>query len=176
MFMHRGDSVGEGESSVYFLANKKTRYEPCGNLLDKLSSRLTDQAIVITDSSNTSIGPLRRFYRSKLKGCEAFKHLRGGMPSIVSVFAGPVWAGWFTAWFGPPLNNACSADDKPYPPAYLPVAMSQTFNSPGALSMDPPAEANSRPSGLNATEWTNRVFPLRVVRILPEATSRKLTL
>src|SRR3954466_2039521 len=76
--------------------------------------------------------------------------------------------------FGPPLNVAYSEDDKPHVPAYLPAATSQTFNSPGALAMDPPAEANSRPSGLNATDLTASV-PLRVARSLPVAASQSLT-
>src|SRR5690349_16137802 len=72
-----------------------------------------------------------------------------------------------------------SEDDSVIPvahlPAYLPVAMSQTFNSPGSLTIDPPAEANILPSGLNATERTMPVCPLRVARSLPVVTSHSLT-
>src|SRR5262245_30746565 len=59
--------------------------------------------------------------------------------------------------------------------AYLPVAMSQTFNSPGLPKVDPPAEANLLPSGLNATDMTAWVCPWRVARSLPMATSQILT-
>ena len=101
VFMHRGDSPGQGGSNAYFLANKRTRYEPCGNLLDKLSSRLTDRAIVITDGSNTSIGPLCRFHGSELGGPDAFNRLqmctfnRGGFR----------WCciGWLNRRYGPTL-------------------------------------------------------------------------
>ena len=48
-----------------------------------------------------------------------------------------------TAWFGLPLNYACPAKDKPHPPAYLSLATSQSFSSPGALAMVPPAEAKA---------------------------------
>lgn len=58
--------------------------------------------------------------------------------------------------------------------AYLPVAMSQTFNSPGSLAIDPPAEANILPSGLNATDSIAWV-PWRVARSFPVATSQNLT-
>ena len=57
-------------------------------------------------------------------------------------------------WLGSPLNKAYPAEGTPYLTAYLRVAMSQTFNSPGSLSIDPPAEANILPSGLNATDHT----------------------
>lgn len=60
-------------------------------------------------------------------------------------------------------------------PAYLPVAMSQTFNSPGSLTIYPLAEANILPSGLNATDHTAWACPLRVARSLPVATSQNLT-
>src|SRR5262245_62296774 len=52
--------------------------------------------------------------------------------------------------------------------------MSQTFNSPGSLSVDPPAAANILPSGLNATDLTASV-PLWVTLSLPLATSQSLT-
>ena len=101
VFMHRGDSIGEGGSNVYFLANKKRRYEPCGNLLDKLSSRLTDRAMVISDGSNTHIGPLCRFHGSELDGHDAFNRLQGCSFSR----AGFRWScvGWLSRRYGPTL-------------------------------------------------------------------------
>jgi hypothetical protein len=49
--------------------------------------------------------------------------------------------------------------------AYLPVATSQSFNSPG-LPKDPPAEATVLPSGLYATDRTASACPRRVARSL----------
>jgi hypothetical protein len=49
--------------------------------------------------------------------------------------------------FGPPLNKAYPAEDKPHLPAYLPVATSQSL-----AVLSPLTEAKVLPSGLNATE------------------------
>jgi hypothetical protein len=71
IFMHRGDSPGEGGSKVYFLANMNARHEPCGRLFDKLSRKLADRALIITDGSNTHMKRLKALHRQEVDGPEA---------------------------------------------------------------------------------------------------------
>lgn len=101
VFMHRGDSPGEGGSHVYFLANKKTAYEPCGNLFDKLACRLRDKALIISDGSNSSIREVRRFHNKSKEGPEAFSYHQGRCFS----FGGFLWTcvGWLSRKYGPTL-------------------------------------------------------------------------
>jgi hypothetical protein len=75
VFVHRGDSQGEGGSNVYFLANKKRDHEPVSNLFDKLSRKLADPAIVISDGSNAKPNFLKKFHRSQTSGAEAYNDL-----------------------------------------------------------------------------------------------------
>jgi hypothetical protein len=63
VFMHRGDSQGEGGSNVWFLANRRRDHEPVSNLWDKISIRLADQSIVVTDGSNCRIRQIRALKR-----------------------------------------------------------------------------------------------------------------
>ena len=48
VFVHRGDSPGDGGSNTYFLANKNLRHEPLSRLFDKLTQKLTDRALIIS--------------------------------------------------------------------------------------------------------------------------------
>jgi hypothetical protein len=75
VFVHRGDSPGEGGSSAYFLDNKKRDHEPLGNLYDKLSQKLTDPAIVISDGSNARPKFLKKFHRREISDEDAFSRL-----------------------------------------------------------------------------------------------------
>jgi hypothetical protein len=59
MFMHRGDSPGEGGSNVFYLDNRKTSYQPISNLLDLIKRKLTVPALIASDGSNTNISELR---------------------------------------------------------------------------------------------------------------------
>lgn len=59
MFMHRGDSPGEGGSNVFYLANRKTNHKPISNLLDLIKCKLTVPAFIASDGSNTNIPELR---------------------------------------------------------------------------------------------------------------------
>jgi hypothetical protein len=101
VFMHRNDSAGDGGSKVFFLANKTTRYEPCGQLFRKLASRLTSRALIITDGSNSSIGFLRRFHWKDISGARAFAHHRNREYE----FGGFRWSciGWLSRGNGPTL-------------------------------------------------------------------------
>jgi hypothetical protein len=58
MFMHRGDSSGEGGSNVFYLANRKTSHQPISNLLDLIKRKLTVPAFIASDGSNTNIPEL----------------------------------------------------------------------------------------------------------------------
>jgi hypothetical protein len=52
IFMHRGDSTGEGGSDLWFLSEKS------GNgYWQLLSSKLADRALIVTDGSNADIFP-----------------------------------------------------------------------------------------------------------------------
>lgn len=75
-FVHRGDSPGECGSNVYFLSNKKARHEPCSNLFDKIATKLSDRALVITDGSNTDFKFLRKHHHSQILSQEAFLERR----------------------------------------------------------------------------------------------------
>jgi hypothetical protein len=80
VFVHRGDSPGEGGSNVYFLANRHRDYEPTSNLFDKLAQKLSDHALVLSDGSNADPDFLKRFHRDKISGAEAYALLRGQPP------------------------------------------------------------------------------------------------
>ena len=58
VFMHRGDSFGDGGSAVSFLANRPRRHAPLANLLAQIETRLADFALVVSDGSNTALKPL----------------------------------------------------------------------------------------------------------------------
>jgi hypothetical protein len=58
MFMHRGDSSGDGGSNVFYLANRRTSYRPISNLLDLIKRKMTAPACIASDGSNTSIAEL----------------------------------------------------------------------------------------------------------------------
>ena len=59
MFMHRGDSSGEGGSNVFYLANRRTSHGPISNLLNLLKRKITVPALIASDGSNTDISALR---------------------------------------------------------------------------------------------------------------------
>lgn len=58
MFMHRGDSTGDGGSNVFYLANRRTSYPPLSNLMNVLKRKLVYPALIASDGSNTSIRQL----------------------------------------------------------------------------------------------------------------------
>jgi hypothetical protein len=101
VFMHRGDSSGEGGSGIQFLANKTASFEPCGMLFEKLSEKLTDTALIISDGSNSYIPWVSQFHNKSVSGGEAYaRHMnqeyRFGKFSWVCV-------GWLTNRYGPTL-------------------------------------------------------------------------
>lgn len=60
VFVHRSDSAGEGGSNMWFLANRERSHPPLSRLWDKLSVRLADRAIVVSDGSLTAFSFLKR--------------------------------------------------------------------------------------------------------------------
>jgi hypothetical protein len=58
MFLHRGDSPGEGGSNVFYLANRRTSHEPISNLMNVLKRKLGYPALIASDGSNTTIPEL----------------------------------------------------------------------------------------------------------------------
>jgi hypothetical protein len=76
VFVHRGDSPGEGGSNAYFLGNRKRSYEPLSNLFDKLALKLCNPALVVSDGSNADAAFLKAFHHQKISGAQAFDILR----------------------------------------------------------------------------------------------------
>jgi hypothetical protein len=101
VFMHRGDSLGDGGSARYFLANKHSSYPPVGHLFDKLSHCLTYKALIISDGSNTDIPHLKKNHNSNIGGYEAFTDLK----TKEFLFGEFVWqcVGWLSRRYGPTL-------------------------------------------------------------------------
>jgi hypothetical protein len=101
VFMHRGDSPGEAGSNVYFLANKNSRHEPCGRLFDKLSRKLDDRVLIITDGSNTGLKRLKAFHRQDIAGPAAYSVAA----KLGFVYGGFSWqcVGYMSNRYGPTL-------------------------------------------------------------------------
>ena len=58
MFLHRGDSSGEGGSGTCFLSNNRMSHLPLSMLLNVLKSKLVYPSFIGSDGSNTSIQQL----------------------------------------------------------------------------------------------------------------------
>lgn len=101
VFMHRGDSKGEGGSDCYFLANKKASFKSCNRLLDKLEVKLKDQAIIISDGSNSKIPWLSIFHHKDVTGRDAYLHHQFKLYQYGSY----IWIciGWLGSRYGPTL-------------------------------------------------------------------------
>ena len=59
LFLHRGDSSGEGGSNVHFFGNRQTSHPPLANLFDVIKRKLRYPAVLASDGSNVSIPALR---------------------------------------------------------------------------------------------------------------------
>jgi hypothetical protein len=60
VFVHRGDSLGEGGSGVWFLANMTARHQPLSRLLDVIGAKLRYPALIGSDGSNTRLVQLKQ--------------------------------------------------------------------------------------------------------------------
>jgi hypothetical protein len=72
MFLHRGDSTGEGGSNTWFLANLRMRHLPLSMLMNAIKSKLAYPALIGSDGSNTQIRNLREAARGD-DGVEQFR-------------------------------------------------------------------------------------------------------
>lgn len=79
VFVHRRDGMGDGGSNMWFLGNVKKRHEPLSDLWDKLSGRLADKAILISDGSLTRF----KFIQAAVSGQR--------VPNQVHYFSGFLW-------------------------------------------------------------------------------------
>lgn len=59
VFFHRGDSMGEGGSDAWFLANRRRNHPPLSHLFRTLKRKLAYPALIVSDGSNTDFGPLK---------------------------------------------------------------------------------------------------------------------
>jgi hypothetical protein len=101
VFMHRGDSLGEGGSGVSFLANKKSSYEQTSKLFEKLSERLANRALVVSDGSNSKIPWVNRYFNKDIDSIDAYQELAAGVYEYGSF----LWkvVGWMSKRNGPTL-------------------------------------------------------------------------
>jgi hypothetical protein len=101
VFMHRGDSMGEGGSNTWFLAMRKRTFEPCSELFSKLAKKLADRALIISDGSNTRLKQLSQFHSTETSSQDAYEHLR----KECFVWGGFRWqcVGWMSERYGPTL-------------------------------------------------------------------------
>lgn len=77
VFVHRGDSAGEGGSNVSFFRDHASDHPSCGHLLSTLSRKLSPSTLIITDGSNTS-NFLAKFHRRRreVSSAEAYEEMR----------------------------------------------------------------------------------------------------
>lgn len=76
VFVHRGDSAGEGGSNVCYLGNRRRRHIPLSNLFEKLTRKLAARALIVSDGSNARVRFVRKFNRTNVEGREAYESLR----------------------------------------------------------------------------------------------------
>lgn len=70
VFVHTGDSPGEGGSDLWFLSESPTgEYQPAG-LFDRLGPKLADQALIVSDGSNCDIARASSQYCNRAAGSE----------------------------------------------------------------------------------------------------------
>jgi hypothetical protein len=93
VFTHRFDTPYEGGSNVWFLANRPKDHEPLANLWSKLSSRLADRALVISDGSLTDFRFL--FPDGSISSLDDYRNRRAAEPIIHDGFT------WTCAGFLP---------------------------------------------------------------------------
>ena len=101
VFVHRGDSPGEGGSNQRFFSNGLKRFEPLSRTRDRLFARLMDRAIVVSDGSLVDRRFLRRFHNDPIKCEDAFAHHFGRTYN----WCGFQWEviGWVGERYGPTL-------------------------------------------------------------------------
>ena len=75
VFFFRGDCPvsGEASSGIRYISNSKRRHEPISMLWNKLSQRMSDRALVVTDGSNADPKFLKMHYNCPIDGSVAAK-------------------------------------------------------------------------------------------------------
>lgn len=76
MFLHRGDSGGEGGSGVSYFANRRMKHAPISCLFNTIKRKLATPALLASDGSNTSIPEL---FRAGQKGDDIAEFQRQGL-------------------------------------------------------------------------------------------------
>lgn len=104
IFMHRGDSMGEGGSAAMYLANYPRRHPPLSHLYAKLQLRLRDRALIVSDGSNARPKFFRQYHYlsgNGKTGEEAYREQQGHMYR----FGEFAWTcvGWLSNCYGPTL-------------------------------------------------------------------------
>lgn len=102
VFMHRGDSLGDGGSNTYYLANRRRDHEPLSNLFSKLAVKLADRALIISDGSNTRKRFINRYhFCTEIEGSHAYEREK----DRTHFFGGFTWkcVGYLGNRYGPTL-------------------------------------------------------------------------
>lgn len=102
VFMHRGDSMGEGGSNAWFLTDRNKNYPPLGQLFSKLQDRLRARALIVTDGSNTWANFLTRYKAwPPVSSQQAYDEQRGK----TYIHGRLTWecVGWLSYRYGPTL-------------------------------------------------------------------------
>lgn len=106
VFMHRGDSPGEGGSNLWFLANKTRNHPPCSMLFNVIASKVLDKLVIVSDGSNSRIPQLTQYQRYQFK----YYRLDGSTlyeqrSTLTFSKYGFEWKciGWMTRRYGPTL-------------------------------------------------------------------------
>lgn len=74
LFLHRGDSPGEGGSNVWFFSNWRARHAPLSHLFNVLKTKLRYPAVVGSDGSNCEIRELREAASSETMPSDFASH------------------------------------------------------------------------------------------------------
>lgn len=113
VFMHRGDSAGEGGSGVSYLANKKRRFQPLSMLFDLIASRAGDSMIIVSDGSGTDVSELQKYSSSNRCGSEIYDQIKESTFEEYDF----LWRciGWMQPRYGPTLVWGLSRKSLPTP-------------------------------------------------------------
>jgi hypothetical protein len=77
VFAQRRDSMGEGGSNLWFLANRPRRHDSLSNLWDQLRPRLAPKTLVISDGSLTRFGFLAAGRGGEPRSCYEMRRSAG---------------------------------------------------------------------------------------------------
>jgi len=78
IFCHRGDSIGEGGSNIWFFDNRKSSDYKLENLALLVARKMSRKALIITDGSNSPESHhIHKYTWSQMEGSEAYKNFQG---------------------------------------------------------------------------------------------------